>query len=141
SVLRNEASHFGAMLFLAMTTIVTLLSPICGGLCAYAADLLFWSRRLYGDLRWLRALGRRVHHLHDASEQCLPPPAPTNVAPQGRVLRLIRPPATVPVILLAVSLVFGDAAQLRAADLPVYVYPDVSPSVRSVEVRNVLRDF
>ena len=35
AVLRGQGTGFGALLFLAMTTTVTLLSPLCSGLCGY----------------------------------------------------------------------------------------------------------
>jgi hypothetical protein len=37
--------------------------------------------------------------------------------------------------------IFGAPIASRAADLPVYVYPDVSPSARAAEVIQVLKNF
>ena len=142
SVVRNQESLIGSLLFIVSTTAVTLLSPVCSGLCAYAADLLLWSKRLCADLRWIRALARDLDHLLTTSERCLPPPpqgpgAPPN--PVSRVLKALAAPAAVAVLIVAA--LFGAAAPAQAADIPVYLFPDVSPSARSGDVVRVLKTF
>ena len=134
SVLRSEASSWGSALFLGMTTAVTLLSPLCSGLCTYAADLLFWSSRLCTNLRWLRALEGRVKKLGNVSQRSLPP-APSNIVTHDRQLLL---KSAMPFAIMAAIM---WASNLHAADLPVYVYTDISPSIRFVEVSNVLKDL
>jgi len=141
AILRSDASRLGATLFLVMTTAVTLLSPPCSGLCAYAADLLFWSKRLCTDLRWLRALGRRIHRLSSVCTRCLNPATPKVVKTEDRTLRLIKSAAPTLVIAATVAGVLGCAPEIRAAEVPVYVYPDVSPSVRTAEVHHVLKEL
>lgn len=140
AILRNEPSGFGAALFLAMTTVVTLLSPLCSALCAYSADLLFWSRRLCADLRRLRALARNIQHLDSIATQCLPVKTPKKeVKYDDTKIRLIRSAA--PIAFLAVFLGAPGAVGAYAADIPVHIYPDVSPSVRSADVSHVLKEF
>ena len=67
TVLRSQGTMIGASLFFISTTVVTLASPVCSGLCGYAADLLLWSKRLCADLRWIRALARELDHLRTTS--------------------------------------------------------------------------
>jgi len=142
AVLRSQGTGIGGFLFFISTTAVTLLSPLCSGLCGYAAELLFWSKRLCAYLRWIRSLARELDHLLTVSERSIPPspggaaPAP---APVSQVLRLTAP-AAMTAVMLAVAL-FGAPALSQAADLPVYVYPDLSPSARAGEVIQVLKNF
>jgi hypothetical protein len=63
SILRSAGSTVGTSLFFAATTAVTLLSPLCSGLCTCAFDLLSWSRRVCADIRWIRGLDRDLKHL------------------------------------------------------------------------------
>lgn len=135
TVLRSQGTMIGASLFFISTTVVTLASPVCSGLCGYAADLLLWSRRLCADLRWIRALARELDHLLTTSERSIPPPppppsAPPNPAPVNRILKAIAP-ATMAVALITT---LCAAPVCRAADVPVYVYVDVSPSARAGDV-------
>lgn len=141
AVMRNQESLIGGFLFLVSTTAVTLLSPVCSGLCAYAADLLLWSKRLCADLRWVRALGRDLDHLLTTSERCIPsrpgPGAPPN--PVIRVLKAIAAPAAVAALMM--TALFPLPASAQAADIPVHLFPDVSPSARSGDVIRVLKSF
>ena len=73
AVLRNQETVIGGFLFFVSTTAITLLSPLCSGLCAYAADLLFWSKRLCADMRWIRSLARELDHLLTTSARSIPP--------------------------------------------------------------------
>jgi hypothetical protein len=142
AVLRSQGTGLGAILFFISTTLVTLLSPVCSGLCAYAAELLLWSKRLCADLRWIRALARELDLLLVTSERHIPPGgpgpgSPPNAAPVSRVLRAIAPTTTTVALVVAL---FG-ASVLHAGDLPVYVFPDLSPSARSGEVIRNLKNL
>ena len=123
------------------TTAVTLLSPLCSGLCGYAADLLHWSKRLCAGMRWIRSLAREIDHLLATSERSIPPGpgagAPPN--PVSRVLKAIGPPAAAAILVVAMFL--GAPAVGRAADMPIYLYTDVSPSARGGDVIRVLGSF
>jgi len=141
AVLRSQGTIIGAFLFFASTTAVTLLSPLCSGICAYAADLLRWSQRLCADMRWIRSLARDLDHLLTTSERSIPPGpggagAPPN--PVSRVLKAIAPPVAAA---LMVAALLGAPATGKAADIQVYLFPDVSPSARSGDVIRVLKSF
>jgi len=139
AILRSQGTAAGTFLFFVATTAVTLLSPLCAGLCGYAADLLLWSKRLCADMRWIRSLAREIDHLLATSDRSIPSGngggAPPN--PVSRVLKAIAPATTVLVVMAAL---FGTPV-LRAADVPVYVYPDVSPSARAGDVIRILKNF
>jgi len=141
AVLRSQDSFIGSMLFFVSTTAVTLLSPLCSGLCGYADDLLLWSKRLCSDLRWIRSLARELDHLLTTSERSIPPgsggSAPPN--PVSRVLKAIASP--IAAMVLVVAALIGSSAIVQAADLPIYLYPDVSPSARGGDVIRVLKGF
>lgn len=141
AVLRGQGTDIGGFLFFISTTAVTLLSPLCSGLCGYAAELMFWSKRLCADLRWIRSLARELDHLLTTSERSIPPPPSSGATPVpiSGVFRLIAPAATT-AVMLAMAL-FGAPTPCRAADIPVYVYPDLSPSARAGEVIQVLKTF
>ncbi|HLN28250.1 MAG TPA: hypothetical protein VE957_07085 [Terriglobales bacterium] len=141
AVLRSQGSVIGAFIFFVSTTAVTLLSPLCSGLCGYAADLLRWSKRLCADMRWIRSLARDLDHLLTTSERSIPPGGPGAGAPPNpvsRVLKAIAAPAAAALVVLAL---FGAPATAQAADIPVYLFPDVSPSARSGDVIRVLKTF
>ena len=141
SVLRSQGTGVGDVLFFLSTTAVTLLSPLCSGLCGYAADLLFWSKRLCAVLRWIRALARDLDHLLTTSERSIPPGPGAGgppAAPVNRVLKAITSPVAAMVLVAALV---GLPVVGRAADLPIYLYPDVSPSARSGDVVHVLKGF
>src|ERR1017187_5749211 len=141
SILRGGGIAGGGFLFSMATTAVTLLAPLCAGLCGCAADLLLWSKRLCADMRWIRSLARNLDHLLTTSERSIPPGpgagAPPN--PVSRVLKAIGPAAAAAI--LAIAALFGAPAISRAADLPVYLYTDVSPSARAGEVIHILKNF
>jgi hypothetical protein len=139
AILRGQGMMLGGFLFSAATTAVSLLAPLCSGLCGYAADLLFWSKRMCADLRWIRSLARELDHLLTISVRSIPP-GPGGAAPATsvtRALKAIAPAASVVGFVIAVLL--GLPAASLAADLPVYLYPDVSPSARGGDVIHVLK--
>jgi hypothetical protein len=141
AVLRSQGSVIGASLFFGSTTSVTLLSPLCSGLCGYAADLLQWSSRLSADMGWIRSLARALDHLLTTSERSIPPDglgagSPPNAG--NRVLKAIVAPA---VVALVVLVLFGAPAAAQAGEISVYLYADVSPSARSGDVIRVLKAF
>jgi hypothetical protein len=139
AVLRNQETSIGDSVLFVSTTLVTLLSPLCTGLCAYATDLLFWSKRLCADMRWIRSLARDLDHLRTTSEHSIPPNPGVPPKPVSHVLKSIATHAAA--IVLMVALLFGAPATGKAADMPVYLFPDVSPSARSGDVIRVLKAF
>ena len=91
------------------------------------------------DLRWIRSLARELDHLLTISVRSIPP-GPGGAAPATsvtRALKAIAPAASVVGFVIAVLL--GLPAASLAADLPVYLYPDVSPSARGGDVIHVLK--
>ena len=141
TVLRGQGIEGGGLLFSMATTAVTALAPLCAGLCGYAADLLLWSKRLCADMRWIRSLARDLDHLLTTSERSIPPEsgvgAPPN--PVSRVLKAIGPPAAAAALVMAALL--GTPAVGRAGDIPIYLYPDVSPSARGGDVIRALKSL
>jgi len=139
AILRSQGTGLGSLLFLISTTTVTLFSPLCSGLCGYAADLLRWSKRLCADLRWIRSLRRDLDHLLTMSERSIPttPGGPGVQIPL--VLRAIAPPVSVAVFLIAALCSAPTIG--HAADLPVYLYADVSTSARGGDVTSILKSF
>lgn len=142
TVLRSQGNMIGESLFFISTTVVTLASPICSGLCGYAADLLLWSKRLCADLRSIRALARELDHLLTTSERSIPPPpppssTPPNPAPANRILKAIAQATTAGALIATLC----ATPVCRAADVPVYVYADVSPSARAGDVVRNLKGF
>lgn len=141
-VLRSQGAAVGAFLFFVSTTAVTLLSPLCSGLCAYASDLLRWSQRLCADMRWIRSLARQLDHLLTTSDRNIPPGpggAGAPPTPVGRVLKAIAAPVSVAALVGAVLV--ATPATGKAADMPVYLFADVSPSARSGDVIRILKTF
>ena len=162
AILRGQGFALGGFLFSIATTAVTLLAPLCSGLCGYAAKLLLWSKRLCADLRAIRSLARELDHLLTTSDRSIPPGtgggAPPN--PVSRVLRAIAPPAAAflrtpnplnrvlraitPVALalfVIAALLATPTIGLAAGDTMIYLYPDVSPSARAGDVIRVLKNF
>jgi hypothetical protein len=127
TVVRTFEGPIGLYLFWAAITAITILSPVCGGLCGVGADLLCWSGRICRDLDAIRRVSRQVELLAAASERGLPPPS--------GVERTLRPAAAV----LLLILIGGSTC--RAADIPVHIYVDVSPSARAGDVTQVLKSF
>jgi hypothetical protein len=139
AVLRSQGVGIGALLFLAMTTLVTLLAPLCSGLCGYAADLLVWSKRLCAELRWVRSLARELDHLLTTSTRSIPPGSDGSGPPlASRSLKAIAAPMTTAMVMI---MLLGMPVTGRAEDLPVYLYPDVSPSARAGDVIQILKIF
>lgn len=142
AILRSQGTAIGTILFFIATTTVTLLSPLCSGLCGYAAGLLSWSHRLCADMRWIRALARALDHLLATSERAIPAAPGALVPPAGpvsRVIKAIAPPVTVTILLIAA--LFGAPSVGQAADIPVYIYSDVSASARAGDVVDTLKAF
>jgi hypothetical protein len=137
AILRTQHSSAGALLFWAIMTLLTLVSPICSSLCGHAADLLFWSRQLCRELRSIRSVSRDLDLLGACCERTIRPgpgagPEPT---PVSRVLKVSGAVALVTAILC------GAPTMCRAAALPVYIYADLSPSARAADVTQVLNDL
>lgn len=138
AMLRSQDAPGASYLCWVATTVVTLVSPVCSGLCGVAADLLLWSRRICNSLNSIRSLSRELDQLREISERSLPPELPPRVAQATLPTPVDRPPK---VAALIIAMLFGSLSISRAAELPVYVYADVSPSARAGNVTNVLSDF
>ncbi|HLJ45448.1 MAG TPA: hypothetical protein VKU01_05550 [Bryobacteraceae bacterium] len=126
TVLRSPESTIGASLFWVMMALITLLSPLCSGLCGVAAEMLSWSRRICGHLTEFRSVSRNLKLLEAASGRRTPPPDGNGKGMAGAAG-------------LALAILCG--ATCRASDLPVYVYVDVSPSARSSETTQILKNL
>ncbi len=126
TVLRSPESAIGEPLFLVCLALITLLSPLCSGLCRVAAGLLSWSGRICRSLAGIRSVARELELLAIASERSTAPSLVSRGAKAGAAGLLL--------------MLFGGAT-CRAADVPVYVYVDVSPSARTGDVTQLLKNF
>lgn len=126
SVVRSPDSAIGSGLFWVAMGAITLLSPLCSGLCGVAAELLSWSRRISRELLAIRSLSRELKLLVTACERNGAPAPATRSAKIGFAI-------------VAALLCCGVGA--RAGDLPVRLYADVSPSARSGDVIQILKNF
>lgn len=125
AVLRSPENKIGGGLFWVAMTLISLLSPLTSAFCGAAAELLSWSKRACSELGAVRLLLRDLELLYVASD---------------RSVRLFLSAAGKG-ITAALALIFLLCASCQAADRPVYVYVDVSPSARSADVTQVLKNF
>jgi hypothetical protein len=126
TVVRGPNVTTGDSLFLACMAAITLLSPLCSGLCGAAADLLSWSGRICRSLAGIRSVSRELELLALAGERSTAPSLVSRGAKAGAAGLVL--------------MLFGGAT-CRAADVPVYVYVDVSPSARAGDVTQLLKNF
>jgi hypothetical protein len=126
TVVRSPDGAIGASIFWVSVALITLLSPVCTGLCHVAAELLSWSGRISRSLAAIRSLLRELELLALGSERSVAPSFPirgSKAGAAGLVLMLL------------------GGVTCRAADVPVYIYVDVSPSARAGDVTQLLKNL
>jgi hypothetical protein len=126
TILRSPDAAIGASLFGVTMALLTLLSPLCSGVCGVAADVLSWSGRICRDLVATRSLSRELELLKLSGER-------------GHTLSVVGRVIKTGAAGVVATLLCG--ATCRAAELPVYVYVDVSPSARAGDVTQLLKNF